>query len=118
MANRVYEEGQRTLEAIANHASRIETNMGLEKIFRPDERKKAQKKGTNDTDSNSKNVSSITTTTGHHSDSNPQCGNTSRGRSQGTQRGAAFKLSRVMFLSNQVNINSYVDSDSRERTYL
>ena len=89
VANRVYEEGQRTLEAIANHASLIETNMGLEKIFRPDERKKAQKKSTNDTDSNSKNVSSITTTTGHHSDYNPQRGNNSRGRSRGTQRGTA-----------------------------
>ena len=92
VANKIYDQGQRTLENIANHASHVETEMGLEKIFRPsDTQKKAAKgKGTNDNnDSNDKNVSAITASTGLHSNGGNQRGNnaTQRGRSRGAQRG-------------------------------
>ena len=35
VANKVYPHGERTLKNIANHASHVETEMGLERIFRP-----------------------------------------------------------------------------------
>ena len=96
VADKVYEPGKRTLEAIANHASHIESEMGLFTIFRNRQLQRNDNGGTRQNDNHlHKNVSAITSATGQQRQQhgNQQRSNNvtqngkSRDAARGTQRG-------------------------------